>query len=63
MQIIALGKGNFHGVFYVGGLPGRGYEGKIKLEADGAKQDDGTVSFKHEKGGSFGKTGPLKSAA
>lgn len=60
VQIIALGKGNFHGVFYVGGLPGRGYEGKIKLEADGAKLDDGTVSFKHEKGGSVWKDGAVE---
>lgn len=49
VQIIALGKGHFHGVFYVGGLPGRGFEGKIKFEADGDR-DGESVVFGHEKG-------------
>lgn len=48
-QVIALGKGKFHGVFFAGGLPGAGFEGKLKLEADG-ETVDGQVTFKTEKG-------------
>ena len=42
-QIIAMGKGKFHGVAYVGGLPGDGWNGSEKLEADGELQGDAVV--------------------
>ncbi|MBI1344711.1 DUF1080 domain-containing protein [bacterium] len=39
-QIIALGKGHFHGVGYPGGLPGDGFLGGEKLEGDGILMND-----------------------
>jgi len=33
-QIIALGDGKFHGVFFPGGLPGEGYEGRFRLQTE-----------------------------
>ena len=35
LQVIALGKGKFHGVGYHGGLPGDGWDGNDKHEVDG----------------------------
>jgi hypothetical protein len=48
-QIIALGEGKFHAVGYVGGLPGEGWDGGEKHEADG-KTKDGQVVFEGNEG-------------
>ncbi|MBS0202351.1 MAG: DUF1080 domain-containing protein [Planctomycetes bacterium] len=44
IQVIALGGGKFHAVGYHGGLPGDGWDGKDKHEADGELKD-GAVTF------------------
>jgi hypothetical protein len=38
-QIIALGEGRFHAVAYSGGLPGDGWDGATRFEADGELKD------------------------
>jgi hypothetical protein len=48
-QVIALGDGEFRGVFYYGGLPGAGWDKLIKYEADGKRTNDEVV-FENEKG-------------
>jgi hypothetical protein len=50
IQVIALGGGKFHGVGYVGGLPGDGWDGERKVERDGDAQN-GEVAFVGERGG------------
>jgi hypothetical protein len=42
-QVIALGDGKFHAVGYVGGLPGDGWDGSEKIQADGQRQGDQVV--------------------
>lgn len=44
-QIIALGQGKFRFVGHLGGLPGDGWDGKDKLEAEATKDGD-VVQFK-----------------
>jgi hypothetical protein len=49
-QVIALGDGKFHGVFYFGGLPGDGWSrGGQMLEAD-CTTEDGKVTFTGDNG-------------
>src|SRR5581483_3678820 len=42
-QVIAQGNGEFRGVFYYGGLPGAGWDKKIKYESDGKRVADEIV--------------------
>ena len=59
VQVIALGDGNFHAVAHIGGLPGDGWDGKEKVEADG-KLEDGVVTFERkDKGKGVLKDGVL----
>ncbi len=46
-HVIALGDGKFHAVGYHGGLPGDGWDGSTKVEADGELKD-GVVVFQGE---------------
>lgn len=47
IQVVALGGGKFHAVGHVGGLPGDGWDGQAKHEADGEVKD-GTLTIKGE---------------
>jgi hypothetical protein len=47
-QIIACGKGEFHAVFYPGGLPGEGWNGKTKIEKAPAKEGNVPVDTKRD---------------
>ena len=49
-QIIACGQGAFHSVFYPGGLPGEGWEGKTRIEKVPAKEANVPVDTKTEGG-------------
>ena len=49
-QIIACGKGTFHSVFYPGGLPGEGWNGKTRIEKTPAKEGNVPVDAKTEGG-------------
>jgi len=55
VQVIALGKGQFHAVAYPGGLPGDGWDLSEKIEADG-KLEGGVVRFSNPEKG----TGEIK---
>ena len=50
LQIIALGKGKFHGIGFHGGLPGDGGDKDKKVEADGELKD-GALIIKGPEGG------------
>ena len=43
VQVIALGKGAFQAVFYPGGLPGAGWDAKVRYPVDGKTEGDKTV--------------------
>ena len=45
VQVIALGGGKFHGVAYRGGLPGEGWDESDKIEGDGERGADGSVTM------------------
>lgn len=48
-QVIANGGGNFHAVFEPGGLPGAGWDGKIRYESEGKLEGDKIVFAPTEK--------------
>lgn len=59
-QVIALGDGKYHGVFYFGGLPGDGWErGAPQLEADG-DTEEGKVVFIGDAGSAEVADGKMK---
>ncbi len=51
VQVIALGQGKFHAVAYPGGLPGDGWDGEAKIEANG-ETTEGITRFEgdHNRG-------------
>ncbi len=59
-QIIARGEGKFQGVFYIGGLPGDGWErGMPQMEID-SDTEDGSVVFRGEYGTAKISDGKMK---
>ncbi|MCI0358426.1 MAG: DUF1080 domain-containing protein [Planctomycetaceae bacterium] len=78
LQVIALGKGEFHAVGYHGGLPGDGWNKETKREADGkltdgaavfavddavAKVKDGVVTITNKDGVDLGKLDKIHRAS
>lgn len=59
VQIISLGNGRFHAVAYHGGLPGDGWDGATKFEADGEIKD-GAARFPGEHAQGEIKDGTLR---
>jgi hypothetical protein len=59
VQIVALGDGRFHAVAYPGGLPGDGWDGTGKLEADGELKD-GVAIFQGDQARGEIKDGVLR---
>ncbi|HEX4142185.1 MAG TPA: DUF1080 domain-containing protein [Pirellulales bacterium] len=58
VQVIAVGKGKFRGVSYIGGLPGDGWERSPRTGAE-AETRDGVTAFKSEEYSSTIKNGVL----
>jgi len=59
VQVIALGDGRFHSVAFHGGLPGDGWDGATKFEADGETKD-GVTRFPGEHAQGEVKDGTLR---
>lgn len=58
IQVIALGGGKFHSVFYRGGLPGDGWDQEHKREGDGETKD-GVTTLRGERGSARIKQGVM----
>ncbi|MBX7165155.1 MAG: DUF1080 domain-containing protein [Pirellulales bacterium] len=58
MHVISLGDNKFHGVGYVGGLPGAGWDGFTRIEVDG-ELADGEVKFMANEGSATLKDGEV----
>ncbi|HEY1784166.1 MAG TPA: DUF1080 domain-containing protein, partial [Pirellulales bacterium] len=59
VQVIALGKGKFKGVSYLGGLPGAGWDRSPRRGSAEAETHDGVTEFKSEEYSSAIKAGVL----
>lgn len=57
LQVIALGKGKFAGVGYMGGLPGDGWDESEVDRVDESKIKDGTLTLVGSKGSAVVKSG------
>jgi len=58
-QVIALGEENFRGIAMLGGLPGDGWDGFTKLEAEGTRNEDGLVVLEAAEGTAEVKDGKI----
>jgi hypothetical protein len=47
VDVLALGKGTFQAIFFPGGLPGDGWDGKTRVRVDGRREGD-TIRFQQE---------------
>ena len=63
VQVIALGDGAFQAVFYPGGLPGAGWDGKVRIPVDGKTQGDKTVFAPSKSRKRYGGRSPAEFSA